>query len=170
MKLSKLKKAAKLSVLSLVILSIGIAVVMTRRFNPSNRFEFRSTKGNHRLFAVAVDSAEGTILVKACDWPHTFFSPFILGDATWPEKFTSANCLWSKDGTVAVWEVQAVNDKTKRYESAYDFREHHSIDPQRHAWSEQFCNETIAELVTKRGGVESPAIDIPSLNSGLYQK
>jgi hypothetical protein len=164
------QKAPNWVIVSLMILTAGTAVVVARRFSPPNRLEIISTNGNHRLLAVAVDSAGGTILVKACDWPHTFFSPFILGDAAWPEKYVSATCCWSSDGSLAVWESQEVNDKSKLYEAAYDFRKHVSIDARRYAWNRHLCNEAIAALVAERGGLEPTVIDIPSLNSGLYQK
>lgn len=154
----------------LIILVIGTAVVVACRFNPPNSLAITSKDENHRLLAVAVDSADGTILVKACDWPHTFFSPFVLGDSAWPEKHVSATYYWSRDGSLAVWEAQNVNDKTKIYKAAYDFREHLSIDAQRYTWNNHACNEAIAELIAERGGLESTAIDIPSLNSGMYQK
>ncbi len=170
MNITRFYKAAKWVGVFLIILAIGIAVVIACRFSPLNSLEIRSKNENHRLIMVAVDSADGTILVKACDWPHTFFSPFVLGDSAWPEKYVSATCYWSRDGSLAVWETQDVNDKGKIYEAAYDFREHLSIDAQRYAWNTHACNEAIAELVAERGGLESTAIDIPSLNSGMYQK
>lgn len=170
MRNSRWGKTVKVVVFATLIFSAGMAVVVRNRFNPSNCIEFSSKKGNHRLLAVAVDSADETILVKACDWPHTLFSPFVLGDVIWPEKYASANCHWSSDGTLAVWEVQEVNEKIKRYEAAYDFREHTSIDLQRYAWNKLGCNEAIAALIIERGGVEPSAIDIPTLNSGLYQR
>ena len=147
-----------------------MAVVVRNRFNPSNCIEFLSKNRSHRLLAVAVDSADETILVKACDWPYTFFSPCVLGDAIWSDKYTSANCHWSSDGTLAVWEVQEVNEKNKRYEAAYDFREHRRIDLQRYAWNKQVCNEAISALIIERGGAEPNVIDIPALNSGLYHR
>jgi hypothetical protein len=170
MKNSRWGKAVKLVIFATIILSTSMAVFIRHQFNPPNHLNFSSTKGNYRLLAVAVDSADGTILVKACDWPHTFFSPFVLGDAIWPEKYASAKCHWSRDGTLAVWEVQEVNEKTKRYEAGYDFREHLRIDLEGHAWNTQACNEAIAALVVERGGVDPTAIDIPTLNSGLYQR
>ena len=63
-----------------------------------------------------------------------------------------------------------MNEKTMRYEAAYDFREHLRIDLQGHAWNTQACNEAIAALVVERGGVDPTTIDIPTLNSGLYQR
>lgn len=170
MNICRFFKATKWVGVCLIILATCMAVFVARRFNPPNSLEITSTNGNHRLIAVAVDSADGTILVKACDWPHTFCSPFVLGDTAWPEKYVSATCYWSKDGSLAVWKAQDVNDKTKMYKAAYDFREHRSIDAQRYAWNTHACNEAIAELIAERGGIESTAIDIPSLNSGLYQK
>lgn len=167
---SKWTNTVKLFAVSIMILSTGMAVVIACRFSPPNRIELKPIKGSHRLFAVAINSADGTVLVNACDWPYTFFSPFVLGDAVSPEKHVSTSCRWSNDGTLVVWEVQDMSNNTIRYDTAYDFREHQSIDIQRHSWNAQVCHEAIAALVAERGGLQSLVIDIPSLNSGLYEK
>lgn len=144
-------------------------VVVVCRFNPPNSLEFSSKEGNNQLLAVSVDSADGTILVKASDWPYTLFSPYVLGDADWSDKYISSNFFWSKDGTLLVWEVQERNERFKRYEAAYDFHEHSGIGLKKYIWNTQECNEAIAKLLRERGGSESYAIEIPALNSGLYR-
>jgi hypothetical protein len=170
MKIARGLKSLWVVTLIVMILGATMAFTVWFQFNPSNSLELTPAKATYRLIAVAIDSADGTVLVKACDWPHTLFSPFILGDASSPDKYTSAKCYWSNDGTLAVWEIQEGKEITKLYSAAYDFRHHVGIDLKEYNWNAQDCHEAIAALVTERGGVAPSAIDIPYPNSGLYEQ
>lgn len=126
--------------------------------------------GRNRLFAVALDSADETILVQAADWPYTFFKPFTLGEANWPEKYLTSSYGWSKDGSLAVWYAQERDSDEVLFMAAYDYNKHKGIDLEKFHWDRMACNRTIFELLSSRGGRNSIPIEIPGPNSGLYQK
>lgn len=127
-----------------------------------------SRGGLHRLFAVAYASVDVILSVKAADWPHTFVEPYVLGHDNWPEKYASSEFLWSADGSVVVWWVRGVSEKAKRYEAAYDYREHRGIGLRQHRWNTRECDDHIRTLVEERGGLKEPSVQVPSLNTGMY--
>lgn len=144
------------------------AAALYMNFHPKRSYEI---PGAGRLFAQAIDSADETIHVQAADWPHTFWKPFFLGDgAEWPERYTVSQFYRSKDGSVVAFLAQERGEAEPSYVAAYDFKAHEKIRAERAEGGVSACHEKIAELLAQRGGREETSLEIPSLNSGLYQR
>lgn len=159
-----LKKATVIvAAIAVIAASVGIA----RQFYPSSRYEL-SGGGKNRLFSVSVDSADGSVPVRAADWPYTFSRPFTLGDSYWPEKYSTIEFYWSNDRTVVAMLAQEKGDAAPLYFAAYDYRSHKGVDLQSLGWVKSACNEQIAALLRERGGRDDSPIAIPSPNSGSY--
>ena len=148
------------------ILAICVAVLCLN-FHPTRTYEI---PGSHRLFAQAIDSADETLHVKAGDWPHTFWQPFLLGDAAWPERYSVAQFFRSKDGSVVVLLAQDRKASAPLYVAAYDFKDHERFDSSNAQGGASSCNAAVIELIGERGGREESPIEIPPLNSGLYKR
>lgn len=97
------------------------------KFYPASRYEL-SKERSRRIFSVAIDSADGTLLVKAADWPNTFLSPFTLGESNWPDRFVVSKLYWSNDRSVAVFSSQEKGESVPTYSAAYDFNDHRGLD------------------------------------------
>jgi len=155
----------------LLVISGAIAVlcmiVIYLNFHPGRRCEI---PGPSHLFAQAIDSADETLHVKAADWPYTFWQPFLLGDAAWPERYSVARFFRSKDGSVVAFLAQERNAPDPLYVTAYDFKNHNGFEA-KNAGSGALDNHAkVVELLGQRGGPEELPIEIPPLNSGLYEK
>jgi len=143
------------------------AIVICLNFRPNRTYEI---PGPSHLFAQAIDSADETLHVKAADWPYTFWQPFLLGDAAWPERYSVARFFRSKDGSVVALLAQERNALAPLYVTAYDFKNHKRFEA-KNADGGALGNHTkVVELLGQRGGPEELPIEIPPLNSGLYEK
>ena len=160
----------KILAVSLVVPGAMVAIcaaILYLNFHPSRTYEI---PGSHRLFAQAIDSADETVHVKAGDWPHTFWQPFLLGDAAWLERYRVAQFFRSKDGSVVAFFAQDLNVPEPLYVAAYDFKDHKRFDAGNAQGGEWSCNAAVIELMEQRGGREESPIEIPPLNSGLYKR
>jgi len=153
----------------LVIAGLIIAVfaaLIYRNFHPKRAYEI---PGFGRIFAEGINSADETIDVKAADWPYTFWKPFFLGDAEWRERYTRAQFFRSKDGSVVAFLAQEHNAIEAVYVSAYDFKTHEEFDAEKMDGGALSFHKKVSGLLDKRGGREETPIEIPGLNSGLYE-
>jgi hypothetical protein len=139
-----------------------------RGFHPNSRHDL-SMESGRRLFSVAIDSADGTVLVKAADWPHTFLRPFTLGESNWPERFTVSKFYWSKDKSVVVFQAQEKGENRPIYVGYYDFRDHKALSRDISGEPKDVCHAKIEKLLSERGGREDKPIEIPAPNTGAYE-
>lgn len=156
-----IQKSIRVIIISTVCIIAITAFIVFRNFYPDRIY---SLPGKNRIFAQAIDSADETVHLKAADWPYTFWAPFLLGDAFWPEKYVKAELYQSKDQTFVALRILAHNENEARYYSAYDFSNHkafHGGVPDAH--------DAILQVMLQRGNCEDKPIEVPSLNSGLYE-
>jgi hypothetical protein len=142
-------------------------VVLYLNFHPKRTYEI---PGSNRLFAQAIDSADETLHVKVADWPYTFWQPVLLGDAAWPERHSVARFFRSKDGSIVALLAQERNASEALYVTAYDFKNHEKFEARDSDGGACGNNAKVIELLKERGGPEESPIEIPPLNSGLYDK
>jgi hypothetical protein len=158
----------KVRVALLVFVAVVVAVfaaVIYSNFHPKRAYEI---PGTARIFAEGIESADETIHVKVADWPHTFWEPFFLGDAAWPERYSKTQFYRSKDGSVVAFLAQERHSADPGYVAAYDFKAHEGFEAGNMDGGAPACHQKVLRLFEERGGRESIPIEIPSLNSGLY--
>jgi hypothetical protein len=154
---------------ALLPISAICLAVLIRGFYPGRRVELTSKDSKNRLFAHAPPSRDGTLLVKISDWPFTLMAPMTLGESNWPEKYASSEFYWSTDGSLIVWRVRGVSEQVEHNEAAYDFRHHVRFN-----WSQVWMkddqhDQRLDALLKERGGLESVPVDVPGLNSGMFE-
>ena len=154
------------AILAVWLLAVGNFIV--RDFYPSRRLELTSGKPN-RLFAIALDSPDGCLLVQAGDWPHTFAKPFTLGVLSWPGENSWVEFYWSNDGSIVAALARDDHDASSSYVAAYDYKNHIPIELSSMAWDKKSCNDRIAILMATGGGRRNESVEVPSLNTGLYE-
>jgi hypothetical protein len=145
--------------------SLLFACSLYKNFHPKRVYEI---PGSARLFAQGINSSDETIHVKAADWPHTFWKPFLLGDAEWRERYSEAQFFRSKDGTVAVFLAQEHKSPEPLYLAAYDYKTHERFEAGKMDGGASACHKRVGNLLDERGGREETPIEVPALNSGLY--
>lgn len=155
-----------------VLVFVGVVVALFvaalyRNFHPQRAY---GVPGSARIFAEGIDSADETIHVKVADWPYTFWKPFFLGEAEWPERYLKAQFFRSKDGSVVVFLAQERTSPEAAYTAAYDFKAHEGYEAGKMDGGAAACHKKIAGLLDERSGREETPIEIPPLNSGLYDK
>lgn len=164
------KRALNFSILSLLLFGLVLATTVTYRiFYPSSRYDLYEEDGK-RLFSFLIDSADGTVLIKATDWPYTFFAPFTLGESNWPERYEVCKFHCSKDKSVAVFLSQQKGESAPSYSAAYDFREHIAMQREAPSQLKESFSKKIETLLSERGGLEDAVIEIPAPNTGAYER
>ncbi len=169
--LSRLKPLRlKFLILSLLLFGLVLATAVTyRSFYPTSRYDLPGEDGK-RLFSVLIDSADGKVLIKAADWPYTFFAPFTLGESNWPERDEVSKFHWSKDKSVAVFLAKQKGESAPIYSGAYDFQEHKGMERKASKELKEFFSKKIETLLSERGGLEDAAVEIPAPNTGAYER
>ena len=165
---SRSQTLTRWAVRMLLFVSAICLLEAVRSFYPGRRVELPGKVREFRLFAHTPPSREGTLLVKVADWPFTLVTPLTLGEVDWPEKYSSSNFYWSQDGSLVIWRIRGISEPFEHNQFAYDFRDHRKIE-----WSPLWMksdqlDRKLDALVKERGGLEPVPIEVPGLNTGMY--
>ena len=123
----------------------GVVYFYWKSFHPAGAIPIVGPAGSkYRAFIDDRSFQDIALIVCASDWPHTFRGPFSLGDAYFPQAYSSTKIFWSADGSVLAFRVVHLGEDAEVYEAAYDFREHAPL---------QYRDERITALIHSRGGL-----------------
>jgi len=146
-----------LELLAILLITGSLVVAFltwTSHFYPGNRRMVVGPAGSERrAFTENCGFGDVTILLRASDWPRTFWQPVTLGELYWPEVQKSSNVVWSRDGTVVAFLRHLNEDQAPLFSAAYDYMGHRLIETGYDLEVRVECDRRISELLDSRGGM-----------------
>jgi len=142
-----------------VIAILAVLVVWWIRFHPFGVKVLTNPSKTHRMLAEVRGLDEVVVLIRASDWPHTFFEPKMLSAVT-EGRGSPGNYYWTQDESAILYLKMENEQGSVHYIAAYDFREHRILNLAT-TGSESECDVEIEKLTKERGGVGSLIVGLP---------
>jgi len=145
---------------SLVFAVLAVLVMWWIRFHPFGVKVFTNPSKTHRVLAEVRGLDEVVVLIRASDWPYTFFEPRMLHAVT-EGRGSVGNYYWTQDESAILCLVKTEDEQVSvHYIAAYDFRGHRILNLTT-TGSEGECDVEIEKLTKGRGGVGSLVVGLP---------